>query len=234
MKTVDFIGTVVAKMNPSIEIESTVNNGDGTFTITIAKDNFTKLCKTYWIRVGLILTINAIDYEVTAFTQDIDVTLKGTVSPTATFTLNAPFYFHGTPIASNNEWINQRKEEEKYPLIYLIEPLNEEFQDELSGIEKISSLNLLFLDITFQKKNTVDNYVSSINPLEEMVDLFVDLFKEEGLVLSFSHGQKNHVKIGVETSNKGHTKKILNDPLNGIEMSSSISFLSSTECIICN
>lgn len=221
MNTVDFIGSIVNKMTPTIDILSTVDNGDGTFTITVKN--------TYWIREFLPLSIGV----VTAFTQDVDITVKTTVSPTGSFILQAPFFFHGTPIATNNEWVIKRKEKDKYPLVYVVEPLSEEFQDELSSIEKISSLTILFLDITFLKKDTVENYESSINPLEEMVKFFVDLLENEGLVLTFSHGQKNHVKVGVETTNKGHTSKILNEPLNAIEFTSTLSIMESNKCINC-
>ena len=77
------------------------------------------------------------------------------------------------------------------------------------------------------------NYADSINPLEEMVTFFVELLEDEGLVLSFTHGQKNHVKVGVETTDKGHTSRILNDPLNAIEFSSSLSIMKSNICINC-
>ena len=98
MQTVDFIETIVNSMTPSIDIDSVVDNGDGTQTLTV--------CETYWIRDRLTLTIDGNEYDVSSFVKDTSITIPDSPLVTATsFTLTAPYYFHGYPRQVNNQWI---------------------------------------------------------------------------------------------------------------------------------
>ena len=97
MLTVDFIESIVNQMTPTIEIESVVDNGDGTQTLTV--------CKTYWMRKHMVVTIDGSEYKISSFVKDESITIPDSPAVTASeFTLQAPYYFHGTPMQVNNEW----------------------------------------------------------------------------------------------------------------------------------
>ena len=76
--TVDFINDIVALMTPTITIDSVVDNGDGTQTISV--------CNTYWIRKYKVLTIDAVEYTVSAFVKDTSFTVPSTTLVKCSFT----------------------------------------------------------------------------------------------------------------------------------------------------
>jgi len=221
MNTVDQIEDIVAKMTPIIDIDSVLDNGDGTQTLSI--------CNTYWIRKYMTITIDGNDYEVLSFVNDVSVTISD--SPLVTvnsFVLTAPNYFHGTPIQANSEWIVQKEENDKYPCIYLVEAMTETFYNEEDSKEKDSNIRIFFLDSFADRSDEVDaHYDNVIVPLIASKDHFVDLLNEEANILPFDYTATNRVKVGVYTTNKGHERTIFSDVLDGVEFVSTISFLRS-------
>jgi len=224
MLTVDFIDDIVSSMTPTINIDSVVNNGDGTQTITT--------CDTYWIRKYLVVTINSVNYQVSAFVKDTSITIP--VSPLVTvtsFVLQAPYYFHGSPMDVNTEHVKIKDSENKYPLIYLVEVLTDNHYDELDSRDKDMNLRMFFLD-SFNSKNDEVNghFINVIKPLNASLDYFVELLKASALTLPFSYNVTNRVKVGVYTANKGNESKIFNDPLDGVEFVGTVTVRKSNEC----
>ena len=224
MLTVDFIDDVVSSMTPTINIDSVVNNGDGTQTITT--------CDTYWIRKYLVVTINSVNYQVSAFVKDTSITIP--VSPLVTvtsFVLQAPYYFHGSPMDVNTEHVKIKDSENKYPLIYLVEVLTDNHYNELDSKDKDMNLRMFFLD-SFNSKNDEVNghFINVIKPLNASLDYFVELLKASALTLPFSYNVTNRVKVGVYTANKGNESKIFNDPLDGVEFVGTVTVRKSNEC----
>ena len=225
METVDLIETIVSSMTPTITIDNIVDNGDGTQTIYT--------CNTQWIRPFLTVTINSVDYVVSDIDYNVSFTIPTTPLVTvASFTLQAPYYYHGTPIQVNNEWVIKNLDSEKYPLVYLIEPMSEFFYDEEVAEDKDSPLRLLFLDsLSSNTYEVTQHYDSSIKPLVSSCLYFVELLKNNTYTNPFSYTKTNRVKVGVESTNKGSTSQIINDPLNAVEFVGTVTWLKSTNCL---
>jgi hypothetical protein len=222
--TVDFISSIVTSMTPTIEIDSVVDNGDGTQTISV--------CDTYWIRKYLTVTINSIDYVVSSFIADTSFTIPSTTLVTSdSFVLTAPYYFHGSPMQVNNEHIAIKNSANKYPLIYLVEALTDRHYDEEDSKDKDMSLRIFFLDSLDSKNDEVtEHFTNVVKPLNASLNYFVDKLKSNSTTLPFSYDVTNRVKVGTYTSNKGNTEQIFSDPLDGVEFVSTVTVLKSTSC----
>jgi len=227
MQTVDFIESIVNQMTPTITIDSVVDNGDGTQTLTV--------CNTYWVRKYLTITIDAIEYDVSSFVKDTSITIPNTTLVTATsFVLTAPFYFHGSPMQVNNEFLIQKQDANKYPLVYLVESLTDSFYDELDSRDKDTSLRIFFLDSFANKNDEVDaHYTNVIVPLNASLNYFVELLKSDSTTLPFSYDVINRVKVGIYSTNQGNTSQIFDDPLDGVEFVSTITLMKSNDCSNC-
>lgn len=222
--TVDFISDIVTSMTPTITIDSVVDNGDGTQTISV--------CNTYWIRKHLTVTIDSIEYVVSEFVEGTSFTIpSGTLVTATSFVLQAPYYFHGSPMQANNEHLKIKLTENKYPLIYLVEALTDNVYDELDGKEKDMGLRIFFLDSLDSKNDEVtEHFTNVVKPLNASLDYFVEKLKGNSYTLPFSYDVTNRIKVGVYTTNQGNTDSIFSDPLDGVEFVSNVTLLKGYEC----
>jgi hypothetical protein len=222
--TVDYISDRVAEMTPTVEISSVVDNGDGTQTLSV--------CDTYWMRKYLPVTIDGNEYEISSFVEDTSITISS--SPLVTvdsFTLQAPYYFHGSPMAVNNEHLAIKNDENKYPLVYLVEALTDSYYDEEDSKDKDMGLRIFFLDSFASKDDEVsEHFTNIVKPLNASMNYFVELLKADSYALPFSYDVTNRVKVGVYTTNQGNTTEIFSDPLDGVEFVSNVTLLKGYEC----
>jgi hypothetical protein len=223
MQTVDFIEDIVNEMTPTITIDSVVDNGDGTQTLNV--------CDTYWIRKYLKVTIDGTEYEVSSFVKDTSITIPTPLVTVDSFTLTAPYYFHGSPMQVNNEHLAIKNDDNKYPLVYLVEALTDSYYDEEDNREKDMGLRIFFLDSFASRNDEVDaHYENVLVPLNASLEYFVDLLKGNSYTLPFSYDVTNRVKVGVYTTNQGNTQEIFSDPLDGIEFVSSPTLMKGYVC----
>lgn len=224
MQTVDFIEDIVSQMTPTIDIDSVVDNGDGTQTLTV--------CDTYWIRKYLTITIDGNDYDVSSFVKDTSITIPSSPSVTAdSFTLSAPYYFHGYPRQVNNQWMIQNNEANKYPLVYLVEVTTDSYYDELDARDKDMNLRIFFLDSWTNKDDEVDaHYTNTLVPLNASLNHFVELLKGDSTTLPFSYDVTNRIEVGVYTTDQGNTNEIFSDTLDGVEFVGTVTTLKSNDC----
>ena len=222
--TVDFISSIVSLMTPLVDIDTVVDNSDGSQTISV--------CNTYWIRKYLTVKIGGNDYVVSSFIKDTSFTIPSAIAVTSTsFNMTAPYYFHGSPMQVNNEHIVIKDSANKYPLIYLVESLTDVYYDELDGRDKDMGLRMFFLDSLDSKNDEVNEHFTNIvKPLNASLDYFVELLKENALTLPFSYDVTNRIKVGTYTTNQGNTGEIFNDTLDGVEFVSTVTLNKSTVC----
>ena len=224
MLTVDFIEDIVDSMLPTITIDSVVDNGDGTQTLNV--------CDTFWVRKYLDITIDGTEYAVSSFIKDTSITIpSATLVTVDSFILAAPYYFHGSPMQVNNEFLIQKQDANKYPLIYLVESLTDSHYDEESSLDKDMNLRIFFLDSFANKNDEVnEHFTNVIKPLNASLDYFVDMLKSDSTTLPFSYDVINRVKVGIYSTNQGNTSQIFEDPLDGVEFVSTVTTLKSTDC----
>ena len=221
--TVDFISDIVTSMTPTITIDSVVDNGDGTQTISV--------CKTYWIRKYLTVSIGGTNYVVSSFVKDASFTIPSATLVTATsFTMTAPYYFHGSPMQVNNEHIAIKNSSNKYPLIYLVEATTDNYSVKSEGL-KTMNLRMFFLDVIDSKNDEIDeHFTNTMKPLNSSLDYFVEKLEDNSYTLEFAYDVTNRIKVGTYTTNQGNVAEIFNDTLDGVEFVSTVTLMRSTVC----
>lgn len=210
--TVDLIDTFISGLSLTGSVLS--HSDDGTNT-TLVLDN------PYHIRFNMSLDVDGTDYTVVSVDHSTNtVIVSGVIADPVSFTVPNPFYFHGTPYATNAQ-IAYLDDSSKVPMIYLMEILREDIQSSDSSIERTAELRLFFLDVAnFQDWTTDQHYSKVITGLDNLVQKFILELKESNLFYTFdtSFRQINHVKFGQFQDLKGHIQSLFNDHLSGIEL----------------
>ena len=88
------------------------------------------------------------------------VTVGGDVSDLTSVTLQTPFFFHGTPYATNAH-ISRLDDVSKVPMIYLYEIIRETFGDRLTTNTE-AEVKLFFLDVANFSDWTTDDHYSNV------------------------------------------------------------------------
>jgi hypothetical protein len=175
-QTVDIIGDIVPTLQATVDIDSVVDNFDGTFTISTE-------C-TWWISLNDTITIGGSDYLVTAFVINESITIQGSVIPIADdFALTVPNYIHGTIKMTQNEVDGELNKELVYPLVWLFEIIRDRKNtDDDSMIDRETELRIFFVaSANYSDWLTDDHYTNVIDPMQSMVDLFIEKIKENKL-----------------------------------------------------
>lgn len=211
------------------EIETFINGLDLSSPILSAVIGATSVLtveNVYHARVGLNCIIDGFEFEIISVNYDANtVEVNGTPVTYILFEMPVPFYFHGTPYATNAH-ISRLQDSQKVPMIYLLEIIREQLQVEDSSIETIADLRLFFLDVAnFQDWTTDQHYSNVIRPMRNLLDAFIDQARNSPLFGELPALQViTHVKFGVYQDSKGHLNSLFNDRLSGIELNGSFPF----------
>ena len=209
--TVNILEAFISSMDLSGDVSSLVNDGTNT-TLTVDDP--------YHTREGMTIQVDTVDQTVISVSGN-DIEVSGVLASATTYLVPNPFYFHGTPIATNSH-INGAKDKNKVPMIYLYEILREKDLPVTSGLARESDLRLFFLDnADFDRWDTDDHYSKRLIGLNNLVDAFrIEALKYPGFFLDETTFTRiNHVKWGVYKDNKGHEQRIFDDDLTGVELS---------------
>lgn len=218
-ETVDIIGDIITEMTIEININSIVDNLDNTYTI--------KTCNTAYLFPCYKFVINGTNYEVLNeagkdFKFNEEFTIKGNTAPVVTtIILPSLKYFHGTVIATKAELDKNQLAADKFPMVYLLEVLEDDFNNEDdSRIDRDSNLRLFFLSETAGNDwNTNEHYDYSIKPMRNIVYNFINYINNSNKIGKFDNYKAiNHAKFGVYTADKGHTRRVFNENLSGVEL----------------
>ena len=211
--TVDIMETFINTLNLSGDVKSFSDDGTNT---TIFVD------ETYHARPFMTIDIDGTDYNIRSVNFNVSIEVSGVVSAPSVYTIPNPFYFHGTPIMTNNH-ISGASENNKAPMIYLYEIIKETEMSENSSIVRESDLRLFFLDsANFSEWETDDHYSQRLKGLNSLVDKFIE--EARNYICCFylyetSFTRINHANFGVYLDNKGHVKNLFDDHLTGVELS---------------
>jgi hypothetical protein len=215
--TVDIIEDLVAGFNPESEITTVVDNLDGTFTIAV--------CNTLNIREGSPFKVNGLDYVATMVdTKTKEIVYESGVAPVVNQLIqgSTPFYFHGTPMATGSEITRILESENKLPMVYLLEIITDEFNNEVDSIiDRNSTVNIFFLDeANFSDWDTDQHYSEAVVPMANYAKLFVDYLtdnKNIGVINNYSMAY--HAKFGLNIrTNSGHIQNLFPDKLSGVQL----------------
>ena len=234
-ETVDIVEELISQLDIVVKFKSIVDNGDSTYTI--------ETCNTGYLFPCYDFQIDGIDYTVLneegkEFVFNEKFTIKGDVVPTATeITLDSLKYYHGTVIATKEELARKELSSNKFPMAFLLEVLKDDFNNiDDSRVDRNSELRLFFLSETDEDNwTTNEHYEFSIKPMRNLVYKFIAHLNESNLIGKInSYSAINHAKFGVYLSSKGgHTKRIFNDKLSGVELMIDLPILKSRVCCSC-
>lgn len=208
---------IVEKMDNSLRVVKIVDNG-GTYTLTICNS-------VKWARVKLTIsdaalnayTISAVDYSARLIT----VTPLGAYAWTSTTgTLQKPKFFIGTPMRTNEEWLQfSNDERNKVPFIWMVEPTQERVKPDSDGKERESDIRIVFIDSNNSPGwITTDVHEKRLKALYNMVSEFFRTIENNPLFGDIESDRqiRNLTRFGTETSN-GFERNIIDADLTGID-----------------
>jgi len=234
-ETVDVVGELVANIDTTVKINEIIDNLDGTFTI------FT--CNTKYLKPLIKFTVNGEEYEVIddagrEFVPNRQFSVYGnTIITESVIQLEPMKYFHGTVIATSAELDKKQFDTDKFPMVYLLEVINDNFNNlPQDKIDRVSDFRLFFLTNTDEENwLTADHYRLAIKPMRNMLYQFINELNNNENIEEFSNFTAiNHAKFGVYSTDKGHTRRILNDKTSGVEVRLNLPIVSGQLCLVCD
>lgn len=216
-------------------IKNVVDNLDGTSAI--------ETCNTLWALECLFLTVNGIEYKIISIERDKSITVQGLIpSIEKEFELKNPFFIHGTPTQSNIERDllrkNGKKHDELTPLVYLFEPIREDFNNELDSIEREVSIRFAVLNNFKKNQFTNDIYNYSVYAMRSYAEQLIEVIKKDVVQVdreTLNYNIISYTKYGQFIDRSGSKKNIFNEELAGVEINLKISLKSSQKCLsLCN
>jgi hypothetical protein len=227
VETVEIIRDLVTVLVTELTGSSAwVDNSDGTFTLPI--------CRTYWLKAQDVITVDSVEYNVTDVTRDTSVTVTAASVPTElTFFLDAPSFYHGTIVQTNQELSQASKDvADRSPMAYLFRDLTDDFKDETDILDRESSIRLFFLhDTNFSDYTTDSADTETLEPMRSMAYFFVEeVLKASKLIGKIEdYSIRDYLKFGVENSS-GYTENIFNDDFSGVELTITLPILKKYLC----
>ncbi len=208
-QVVDIIQTFISGTSFAQDVVS--HSDDGTNTTIIVSD-------VYHARAGLQADVDGSDYEIVSVTEPGTIVVNGVIADPLVLTLPDPFYFHGTPYATNSHLAAIEDWRNKTPFIYLLEIIRETFQGVESVIEREADIRLFFLDnANFADWTTDQHYNMVINGQRRLLEKVVAEMKQYyrfGLIENYD--VYSHAKFGVYTDSQGHTNSVFDEELSGV------------------
>ncbi len=138
-------------------------------------------CNTLWATESFTVTIDDVDYIISANDPNISITITGPSAPTATtFQLYPPVFYHGTVKATESDLeakINDRLlSTDRLPMIWLHEPTDETIEENpLRAIALTSRAELYFMtDADFAAWSNDDHYKLAIRPMRNLIESFMN------------------------------------------------------------
>ena len=221
-------------------VESLVNSINLTFTATSIVDltgGFYQLftCNTLHLQAcNFTLSIDGNDYYITEVIKDTSITISGPTLPTSlSFQVYAPFYFHGTILATKNETDNIMDSVDKTPMVFLLETIRDEFKGVEDMTDRISPLRMFFLTQSdWQDNSTDDHYTNAIEPMRNLVYNFLDVLKGSRIINNFNQLEYtiiNHT-LFAEYIKGSYGPAIFDSNLTGCELQFNLEVRKNFEC----
>ena len=234
-ETVDIVEELIGQLEIVVPFNTVTDNADGTYTILSCDTGYLFPCYKFTLD-GVTYTV--LDEVGKEFVFNERFTIKGNIIPTAIeLPLDALKYYHGTVIATKEELAKKELSYDKFPMAFLLEVLEDDFNNlPDSRIDRNSQFRLFFLSETDENNwNTEEHYEFSIKPMRNLLYKFIDHLNGSNLIGEISSYKAiNHAKFGVFVSSKGgHTQRIFNDKLSGVELRIDLPILKSRTCCSC-
>lgn len=164
-------------------------------------------------------------YEVSSFLENEWIDLKPYKNAPAfndtVIIATQILFLHGTPISTNNEYLEiESRTRKKTPFIWLLESYTENVVGLESSLEAVyENIRLFFMEGAIEDKNNNEQHILYINPMNRLAELFRQVVEND---FSFKRPTDTRIipraRFGVEITDRGNVRHILNDGLSGAEM----------------
>lgn len=145
-----------------------------------------------------------------------------------------PIFMSGTPSSVNNEYLRIKGQRtlDKTPFVWLLESYEYDDLPLDSSVEYAYDAKFFLMDWANEKKwRNEDHNDIVIKPMENLARMIIDYIEDD---YSFKRlGTKRirpRSRFGVEVTNKGNTKKIINEDLSGVELSLTLELYDLSVC----
>jgi hypothetical protein len=185
------------------------------------------LCKTLHLTLGKIVKDDQNnEYRVTAISNNewVDLEPIGHANLFSGNILIAPeiTYLHGSPSSTNQEYLTllSSRTLEKTPFIWLLEPYEYEDTSRESAIEAAYRARLFFMDWADAPEWINDQHNNNaIKPMENLAQAFIDVINDDFTFKTLSdYTRKVRPRFGVEVTDQGSDRKIIDEDLSGVEL----------------
>jgi hypothetical protein len=202
---------IVDKMDCNVEVTGIVSND-----LTVCDPKWAAFEHVVMDSIGGTFTVSAVNHNINV------ITLIDATGFTGNMVLKKPYFFVGTPRATNAEWedfaLNLR---DKLPAIWMVEPTAERPNyDPKSPIERESDVRLEFID-TNDTTNWITTKTHSIR-LQSLYNMYTEFVKVINKNPLFNRDRltegkiKNLTKFGTETKS-GFKDHIIDANLTGLD-----------------
>lgn len=233
---------IVASINNQVKVISVV--GENTNFITV------KLCSLKWLKIGMPVISGLNAFVVTAIDYDTKEVALSKTTPSSTLVrrdlvdIKTPTFVHGTRIIANSEWkAITNNSDQRLPLIWLYESIDEDEKDENSSIESEPRLKVFFLD-WYNPSGSLVNENSNPNPEKQirkqtvipmlgLKDEFIRVINERVDIRINSGFYKRTISIFAdekEINNDTVVEFILDENLGGVEIRPTLTVYKGVEC----
>ena len=172
-ETYELIKPIVDALPKTIKVSSVTDNLDGTYTLTT--------CNTLHLQASnRIITIDGNPYTVKEVFHNSVIILEGQTVPNVTeFDIYPIKFFHGTIKTTNIELNQVDTSEDKFPMVYLYEVLEEENSHNVSELTgRTVDVRLYFLtENDWRNLNSKERQDLGVKPMRNAFDAFMRLLE---------------------------------------------------------
>ena len=146
-------------------------------------------------------------------------------------------FLHGSPSSVNNEYaLIDNRTLNKTPFVWLLETYEYDDLPIDSSIEKLFNSRVFLMDwANTPKWLNQDHNEFCIKPMENLKDLIKSVINEDYAFRNLSViSSRVRSRFGVEVTNKGSSKTIINEDLSGLDVSLKIEVYDLSTCCIKN
>src|SRR3990172_385101 len=156
--SIDVIGEVVSSMSFVVQIVSISTSGE-VHTLTV--------CDVFYAQPGFKLTIDGNTYTIVDVLAPDTIIVRGSAAIVLlSFFLYPPFFFHGTPIETNVQLVQESNASNKTPMIWFLENFTKRFfYNSEDTRERQINFRLFFLTQANHEQWLDDAYHNAIEPM---------------------------------------------------------------------
>jgi len=229
LQTVDLVGLLVDQLRETSTISNVVKAVNIYTFITADLKSLAVNDELIFPQISAtqLFKIKTIDVLTNKFTVESTTNLS-----TVTYWKAAsPFYYYGTPLAVNNEFL--LKEKSRGIFIFLFELLNQKIDNDVnSSIDFDVQLDMYFMKYSqVQDWTTENHYRNVIDKTQEIVFSFIDVLNNDSRVYRPSNiSNPLFADWGTFLKDKGFTDRILDQHFSGSGLNFTLPIKKITSC----